>query len=49
MCPFAAAATGSGRPAGLGAVLVVEALMTAFFVYVILGSTKDDAPRGLRR
>ena len=31
---------------GLGAVLIVEALMTAFFVYVILGSTKDDAPRG---
>lgn len=31
---------------GLGAVLVVEALMTAFFVYVILGATKDDAPKG---
>ena len=31
---------------GLGAVLIVEALMTAFFVYVILGSTKDDAPQG---
>ena len=31
---------------GLGAVLIVEALMTAFFVYVILGSTKDDAPKG---
>jgi aquaporin Z len=31
---------------GLGAVLVVEALLTAFFVYVILGSTKSDAPKG---
>lgn len=31
---------------GLGAVLVVEALVTAFFVYIILGATKDDAPRG---
>ena len=31
---------------GLGAVLVVEALMTAFFVYVILGATKSDAPKG---
>ncbi|MDC5698358.1 aquaporin Z [Intrasporangium calvum] len=32
---------------GLGAVLVVEALMTAFFVYVVLGATKEDAPRGV--
>ncbi|MEO7783803.1 MAG: aquaporin Z [Terracoccus sp.] len=31
---------------GLGAVLVVEALVTAFFVYIILGSTKEDAPKG---
>ncbi len=31
---------------GLGAVLVVEALVTAFFVYIILGSTKADAPKG---
>lgn len=31
---------------GLGAVLVLEALVTAFFVYVILGATKDDAPKG---
>ena len=31
---------------GLGAVLVVEALVTAFFVYIILGATKDDAPKG---
>ena len=45
---LAANGWGSGSPDGfgLGAVLVVEALMTAFFVYVILGSTKDDAPRG---
>jgi aquaporin Z len=31
---------------GLGAVLVVEALVTAFFVYIVLGATKDDAPVG---
>jgi aquaporin Z len=31
---------------GLGGVLVVEALVTAFFVYIILGATKDDAPKG---
>ena len=31
---------------GLGAVLLVEALVTAFFVYIVLGATKDDAPRG---
>ncbi|TQM64015.1 aquaporin Z [Humibacillus xanthopallidus] len=31
---------------GLGAVLVVEALVTAFFVYIILGATKSDAPQG---
>ncbi|WP_076261544.1 aquaporin Z [Intrasporangium flavum] len=31
---------------GLGAVLVVEALVTAFFVYIILGATKADAPKG---
>lgn len=32
---------------GLGAVFVLEALVTAFFVYVILGATKDDAPMGV--
>lgn len=32
---------------GLGSVLIVEALMTAFFVYVILGVTRDDSPRGV--
>jgi aquaporin Z len=32
---------------GLGAVLVVEALLTAFFVYIILGATKSDAPKGI--
>jgi len=31
---------------GLGGVLIVEALLTAFFVYIILGATKDDAPKG---
>lgn len=31
---------------GLGGVLVLEAIVTAFFVYVVLGTTKDDAPRG---
>ena len=31
---------------GLGAVFVLEALVTAFFVYVFLGATKDDAPQG---
>ena len=31
---------------GLGGVLILEALITAFFVYVILGATKDDAPQG---
>ena len=31
---------------GLGGVLIVEALVTAFFVYIILGATKDDAPKG---
>lgn len=31
---------------GLGGVLVLEALVTAFFVYIILGATKDDAPQG---
>jgi aquaporin Z len=31
---------------GLGGVLILEALVTAFFVYVFLGATKDDAPRG---
>ncbi|EWT02797.1 porin [Intrasporangium oryzae NRRL B-24470] len=31
---------------GLGAVLTLEALVTAFFVYIILGATKDDAPKG---
>lgn len=31
---------------GLGAVLVVEALVTAFFVYIILGATKADSPKG---
>jgi aquaporin Z len=31
---------------GLGAVLILEALVTAFFVYVFLGATKDDAPQG---
>ncbi len=31
---------------GLGAVLVLEAIVTAFFVYTVLGTTKDDAPRG---
>lgn len=31
---------------GLGGVLVLEAIVTAFFVYVLLGTTKDDAPRG---
>jgi aquaporin Z len=31
---------------GLGAVLVVEALVTAFFVYIILGAIKADAPKG---
>ncbi|GAA6526149.1 aquaporin Z [Intrasporangium sp. DVR] len=45
---LAANGYGTASPDGfsLGAVLVVEALMTAFFVYVILGATKDDAPRG---
>jgi aquaporin Z len=45
---LAANGYGSGSPDGfeLGAVLIVEALMAAFFVYVVLGSTKDDAPRG---
>lgn len=32
---------------GLGGVLVVEALLTTFFVYIILGSTKADSPRGM--
>ncbi|HET7399835.1 MAG TPA: aquaporin Z [Intrasporangium sp.] len=31
---------------GLGAVFALEALVTAFFVYVVLGATKDDAPQG---
>jgi aquaporin Z len=31
---------------GLGGVLVAEALVSAFFVYIFLGATKDDAPRG---
>jgi aquaporin Z len=31
---------------GLGGVLVLEAIVTAFFVYVVLGATKDDAPKG---
>nr|WP_308423755.1 aquaporin Z [Terrabacter tumescens] len=31
---------------GVGGVLIVEALVTAFFVYIILGATKDDAPKG---
>lgn len=31
---------------GLGGVLVLEAIVTAFFVYVVLGATKNDAPRG---
>ncbi len=26
--------------------LIVEALVTAFFVYIILGATKADAPKG---
>lgn len=30
----------------LGGVLITEALVTAFFVYIFLGATKDDAPRG---
>ena len=44
------AANGFGihSPGGfaLGGVLIVEALVTAFFVYIVLGATKDDAPRG---
>lgn len=45
---LAANGFGEHSPAGfaLGGVLVVEALVTAFFVYIILGATKDDAPRG---
>ncbi|MDN5794558.1 MAG: aquaporin Z [Intrasporangium sp.] len=31
---------------GLGGALALEAIVTAFFVYVVLGTTKDDAPRG---
>jgi aquaporin Z len=39
---------GAGSPGGfgLGGVRVLEALVTAFFIYVLLGATKDDAPRG---
>ena len=44
------AANGYGihSPGGfaLGAVLIVEALVTAFFIYIILGATKADAPKG---
>jgi aquaporin Z len=45
---LAANGFGDHSPGGfaLGAVLVVEALVTAFFVYIILGATKDDAPKG---
>lgn len=31
---------------GLGGVLVLEALVTAFLVYIVLGVTKADAPKG---
>lgn len=31
---------------GMGAVFVLEALVTAFFVYVFLGATADDTPSG---
>jgi aquaporin Z len=45
---LAANGYGEHSPAGfgLGAVLVVEALVTAFFVYIILGSTTEAAPKG---
>ncbi|MGO4362979.1 aquaporin Z [Terrabacter sp. RAF57] len=45
---LAANGYGTHSPGGfaLGAVLVAEALVTAFFVYIILGATKDDAPKG---
>jgi aquaporin Z len=45
---LAANGYGSHSPGGfgLGGVLVLEALVTAFFVYVVLGATKADAPQG---
>ena len=45
---LAANGYGAHSPGGfaLGAVLITEALVTAFFVYIILGATKDDAPKG---
>lgn len=45
---LAANGFGDHSPGGyvLGSVLVLEALVTAFFVYVILGTTGDDAPVG---
>ena len=45
---LAANGFGAHSPGGfaLGGVLIVEALVTAFFVYIVLGATKDDAPKG---
>ncbi|RKT78305.1 aquaporin Z [Terracoccus luteus] len=45
---LAANGFGEHSPGGfaLGAVLLVEALVTAFFVYIVLGVTKADAPVG---
>ena len=46
---FASNGYGDHSPAGYGllAVLVVEVVLTAFFLYVILGSTDTRAPKGM--
>lgn len=45
---FAANGYGTGSPNGygLGAAFLAELILTAFFLYVILGSTDDRAPTG---
>lgn len=45
---FAANGYGTGSPAGygLGAALLAEIVLTAFFLYVILGTTDKRAPQG---
>ncbi|GAA2021928.1 aquaporin Z [Terrabacter terrae] len=45
---LAANGYGAHSPGGFGlvGVLIVEALLTAFFVYIILGATREQAPKG---
>lgn len=45
---LAANGYGAGSPGGygLGAALLAEVVLTAFFLYVILGATDDRAPKG---